>query len=562
MDILCFMFISFKFLLFVEFSYAADTINSLQSLNDTSGATLISNDGTFELGFFSPGNNQNRYLGIWYKNIPVKTVVWVANRLNPINDSSGLLMINSSGNPVLMSQNTSVVWSANFTKQVSSSGVILQLLDTGNLILRDEQDGNSETNYLWQSFDYPSDTMLPGMKLGWDLRTGFERRLTSWKSPDDPSPGDFTWELEPQQNPELIMWKGSTKFFRSGPWNGLRFSGAPELRPNPVFVFSFVSNEDELYYTYNVTDNSVISRIVMNQTEYQRDRFTWSPSSQSWTVYAVVPRDRCDNYGLCGSYGVCILSESPICQCMKGFTPKSPGNVDWSQGCVRNKPLNLSTIDGFIKFPGLKLPDANHSRVNGSMNLKECGLKCSQNSSCMAYANSNVEGAGSGCTMWFGDLIDIREMTASGQDLYIRMSASELGSSDGKKKMTLVIVFTTIGVVAGVLVIILGYVIHKRRQKKTTGKPLELIDPVLGESCHLSEVIRCIHVSLLCVQQYPEDRPNMSSAVLMLGSDGELTEPKQPGFLMDRKLHETGTSSGKPESSSTNEITISLLEAR
>ncbi|KAJ0103551.1 hypothetical protein Patl1_04482 [Pistacia atlantica] len=94
------------------------------------------------------------------------------------------------------------------------------------------------------------------------------------------------------------------------------------------------------------------------------------------------------------------------------------------------------------------------------------------------------------------------------------------------------------------------------------GKPLELIDPVLGESCHLSEVIRCIHVSLLCVQQYPEDRPNMSSTVLMLGSDGELTEPKQPGFLMDRKLHETGTSSGKPESSSTNEITISLLEAR
>ncbi|KAJ0101131.1 hypothetical protein Patl1_04477 [Pistacia atlantica] len=68
------------------------------------------------------------------------------------------------------------------------------------------------------------------------------------------------------------------------------------------------------------------------------------------------------------------------------------------------------------------------------------------------------------------------------------------------------------------------------------GKQLELIDSVLGDqSCNLSEAIRCIHISLLCVQQYPEDRPNMSSVVVMLGSENELPQPKQPGFLMDRK---------------------------
>ena len=60
-------------------------------------ATLVSNGGSFKLGFFTPGNSNNCYSGIWYKDIPDKTVVWVANRLNPINDMIGSLMINSTG---------------------------------------------------------------------------------------------------------------------------------------------------------------------------------------------------------------------------------------------------------------------------------------------------------------------------------------------------------------------------------------------------------------------------------------------------------------------------------
>ena len=95
-------------------------------------------------------------------------------------------MVNSSGSLVLLSQNRTVVWSANSTKEAGSP--VVELLDSGNLVLREKNEENPES-YLWQSFDYPSDTWLAGMKLGWDLRTGLERRLTAWKSPDDPSPG-------------------------------------------------------------------------------------------------------------------------------------------------------------------------------------------------------------------------------------------------------------------------------------------------------------------------------------------------------------------------------------
>ncbi|KAH9728998.1 hypothetical protein KPL70_009227 [Citrus sinensis] len=163
MDALLLLLICCKLLLiFSEFSFASDILTSSQSLTD--GSTIISKDGSFELGFFSPDSSHNRYVGIW------------------------------TGNPILTSPSMGIVWSASLSKKVSSP-LVLQLLDSRNLILRGEQDGDSE-NYFWQSFDYPSDTLLPGMKVGWDLKTGLERRLTSWKSSNDPSPGDLILKIE------------------------------------------------------------------------------------------------------------------------------------------------------------------------------------------------------------------------------------------------------------------------------------------------------------------------------------------------------------------------------
>ncbi|TXG67186.1 hypothetical protein EZV62_008461 [Acer yangbiense] len=62
------------------------------------------------------------------------------------------------------------------------------LLDSGNLILLDQH-----SQVLWQSFDYPTDTLLPGMKLGYDHSTGISRSLVSWKSSQDPAPVPSTY---------------------------------------------------------------------------------------------------------------------------------------------------------------------------------------------------------------------------------------------------------------------------------------------------------------------------------------------------------------------------------
>ena len=92
---------------------------------------------------------------------------------------------------------------------------------------------------------------------------------------------------------------------------------------------------------------------------------------------------------------------------------------------------------------------------------------------------------------------------------------------------------------------------------------MELIDESINDMCTLSnQVLRCIHVGLLCVQQRPEDRPDMSFVVLMLSSEILLPKPRQPGFYTEKALPEADSSSTKHEACSANEITISLVKGR
>ena len=97
----------------------------------------------------------------------------------------------------------------------------------------------------------------------------------------------------------------------------------------------------------------------------------------------------------------------------------------------------------------------------------------------------------------------------------------------------------------------------------TEKRSMEFIDDLLDNSARLSEIIRYIHIGLLCVQQRPEDRPNMSSVILMLNGEKLLPEPSQPGFYTG-KVHSTMTESSprNTDAYSFNEISNSLLEAR
>lgn len=400
-------------------SISVDTLTAEQHLTDAQ--TLVSSGDVFELGFFTPGSSGKWYIGIWYKNISRRTYVWVANRDNPLTNSSGIFKI-SNQSFCLFDQGENLVWSSNQTNAVNPVG---QLLDSGNFVLRE---ANNDGEILWQSFDYPTDTLLPEMKLGWDLRTGFDRYITSWKSTEDPSTGDFSFKLDYRGFPEIFLWNKQVKSYRSGPWNGLRFSGVPEMMPLKDINFDFVIDQDEVYYSFSVKDRNLYSRLTVSPSGMLQ-RFTWIQQNQIWNPFWYAPKDQCDNYGECGPFGICDTNASPVCKCPRGFEPKDQQawNLrDGSDGCVRKTKLECEK-DKFLHLKNMKLPETTTSFADYNMTLKDCQALCLRNCSCIAYANTNIT-QGTGCVTWTGELFDVRQYAEGGQDLYIRLAASDIGT--------------------------------------------------------------------------------------------------------------------------------------
>ncbi|CAI0468014.1 unnamed protein product [Linum tenue] len=292
-----------------------------------------------------------------------------------------------------------------------------RLLDTGNV--------------WWQSFDHPTDTVLASMKLGLDRETGINRIIRSWKSPDDPATGDTSYYLDPNGSPQLMLYKGQTKKWRSGMWNGRGFTS--------IFNTSVVNDDNESTVVWGVTDPTIIFRIYTHPSGNVR-RATWNGQRGEWFESFYMPKDPCDYYGQCGPNGNCDPNRDAgefVCSCIPGFEPKIL--ADWSMndgssGCVRKRSRNSSCGrdgEGFVKLENAKVPDSMTGRLNKGMYLDMCRQECLKNCSCTAYASSDLA-SGIGCVTLYGDLLDTRVFADGGQDLYVRVDAIELDNKLGQ----------------------------------------------------------------------------------------------------------------------------------
>ncbi|XP_028791841.1 G-type lectin S-receptor-like serine/threonine-protein kinase At1g11330, partial [Neltuma alba] len=428
--------------------------------------TVSSNNGMFTLGFFRPRNSTNCYLGIWF--MSESSVVWVANKNDPLTDPSGILTISGNGNLVVLNGQKQVVWSTNVSMASNSSA---QLLDSGNLVLIDRTTGA----FLWQSFQHPDNTLLQNMKFSTNMQ------LTSWKSTSDPSYGGFSCGLKPLNATEVFVWKENHPYWRSGPWNGTHFLGVPQSSSMSLNEFQMqgeLGGSFDLYFHY--TDKSALLTLKLgHKGKLKKQR--WNSHTNLWDREWVSENSVCDIYGKCGPFGICNSLSSPICSCLRGFEPNNEeewGRQNWTSGCVRREALQqerdknfsqASKPDGFLKLERVKLPDhAEASPSNFAKDSADCQTRCLKNSSCIAYAYDKSLG----CMVWNADLLDIQSFSVGGVDLFIRLAYSELDKAR-RNMVTPIIIPTLIGTI---FIMALGYFLWKMRSKQKGKTQMQIHD--------------------------------------------------------------------------------------
>jgi hypothetical protein len=423
------------------FSIVGDTLSPGHSLSHSKRETIVSQGGTFELGFFKPGTSSKIYLGIWYKGLP-EDIVWVANRETPLSHpSSSRLYLSENGNLLLFEGSSEIpVWSTNLTFPRSNITEAV-LGDDGNFVLR----GRSNTSSIfWESFDHPTDTWLPGTKVGIDKVSGKPQQLISWKNSQDPSPGVFSYGLDPNGSNKFVLeWNRSQIYWSTEVYTATSFSSLSER--SIIFNYTFVSskNASERYFTYSLRDPSTLARYRIDQTGHI-SILVWLPGVSIWSMVWSVPTNLSNVYALCGAFGMLQYPDnfSNPCECLKGFKPFSMEDArlnDWSGGCVRKSTLQCENNthvnvkkDWFMKISNMRLPV--YSKAYLALNASSCELACMENCSCTAYAYNR-----SGCMIWEGDLLNLQQLLYGGeigQDIYLRLAADEYPNPSTKGRIS------------------------------------------------------------------------------------------------------------------------------
>jgi len=179
--------------------------------------------------------------------------MWIGNRNQPADKDSAVLSLNHSGVLKIESKDIEPIILYSSPQPYENTEAIL--LDTGNFVLQQLHPNGTNTT-LWQSFDHPTDSLLPGMKLGVNLKTGRKWSLVSWLSSPNPNPGAFELEWEPLRRELIIKRKGKVC------WASGDLGKGGFMHKTHYMV---VSNENESYFTIT-SSNEELTRWVPLET--------------------------------------------------------------------------------------------------------------------------------------------------------------------------------------------------------------------------------------------------------------------------------------------------------
>ncbi|GLJ05018.1 hypothetical protein SUGI_0009500 [Cryptomeria japonica] len=395
---------------------SAQQIHGLQSLSlgdsltpERNQTVLQSPDGTFSAGFYAVGINAYSF-AIWYSQTCFPyTVVWMANRDRPVNGKDSRLRLQKDGNFVLLDVDGSAVWTTN-TRGLDVTEA--ELLPAGNLVLL-----GSTGQIIWQSFDSPTDTLLP--KQFFTKNTQLISRMGS----ENYRSGYYRLYFS-DDNYLGLIYEGlnvSSKYWPD-PWNTPADNGRNTFNITRIAVLDGsggFSSSDQ--FSFNAWDygEGPLRRLTLDIDGNLR-LYSLNLQNHSWKISWIAKLQQCRIHGLCGPYGMCTYTPEPICVCPPGFERVDLN--DWFKGCRPLKKLSCgANRSQIIKLPLADYYGYDYFKRDG-MSILECEKFCMDDCNCLGFSYRN---SGTGTCYPKYLLISGFQSPEAGNDMYIKISIDE-----------------------------------------------------------------------------------------------------------------------------------------
>ncbi|GKV31260.1 hypothetical protein SLEP1_g39970 [Rubroshorea leprosula] len=474
---------------------AASQISLGSKLSARNGESWVSDNGTFAFGFTPSDTHDRLLIGIWFAQLPGdRTVVWSANRNSPVTKDA-ILELDTTGNLVLVDGNAAV-WASNTSGDGAESAF---MLESGNFVLY-----TSNRSPVWQSFEHPSDTLVPNQPL----RVSME--LTSSKLPSQAGYYALKMLQQPTSLNLVLTYNLLESYNDSSFEDYISYWYGPDISDvtgNVIAVLDEAGSFGIVYgesgngaaylYQNNASDPALSSaanqsisntplavfrRLVIESNGNLR-LYRWDNrvnGLHQWVLEWTAVDNPCDIAGICGN-GICSLDSNDTnasCTCLPG-TSKAGSESEshcWENSSLIGKcdPHNqnqtsefkMATVQQTKYYFSHFSVITNHSDMTTA---SQCGDVCLSDCECIASVYG-LDDADPYC--WLLRNLDFGGFLDSSSTIFVKIRANTpLGdtshdSGDAPKKVVILPIVLCLVLLIGLLCLLLYYNVNRRRNLK------------------------------------------------------------------------------------------------
>ncbi|XP_014499374.2 putative receptor protein kinase ZmPK1 [Vigna radiata var. radiata] len=386
---------------------------------------MLSPNAIFCAGFCAVGQNAYSF-AVWYAQTNGETqdatVVWMANRDYPVNGKGSKLSLLPNGNLALRDADESHVWSTN---TISLSSVQLFLDNTGNLVLSETKGGGV---VLWQSFDFPTDTLLP--------QQVFTRyvKLVSSRSESNKSSGFYSLFFD-NDNVLRLLYDGPevSGLYWPDPWLATWNAGRSTYNNSRVAVMDTLGNfSSSDHFSFLTSDyGTLIQRRLVLDHDGNIRVHSRRNGGEKWSITWQAKARPCRIHGLCGPNSLCSYHQnsSVNCSCLPGYKRKN--DHDWSFGCEpKFSTLCNKTQSRFLHISHVELYGYDYGILK-NYTLHQCQQLCLQLCHCKGIQYTYVFGSGTYTCYPKLQLRNAYRTPYFNADLYLKFPANSSYSFEG-----------------------------------------------------------------------------------------------------------------------------------